>query len=82
MSMTLTMNWKLMILGQEIRIQGEENLFQLTMSGYQLFPMDEPISIKRNDKEREIGIGVVKEVLWKDQKTILTYQLITLFTVN
>ena len=82
MSMPLSIEWKLLTHGEEVRLQKGKNFFQITLEGYRLFPIGEPIEIKRHHDSDQIGNGEITELTWKEETTICKYQLISLFNVN
>lgn len=82
MSMPLAIEWKLITHGKEKRIDGKENLFEISFDGFKLFPLNETIELRRNDVSDQIGIGKIVELTWRDEKTICKYQLISLYNVN
>lgn len=72
---------KILSNNEEFRLHTEENVFQLTLSGYYLFMMDEIIPVYKT-KQEPIGSAIVKKIEWVEGKTILQYQLISLQSVN
>lgn len=66
---------------KEVRSHTEENRFELTLSGYYLFAMDEVIPLYKTKLE-QTGSAVVKKIEWTEGRTILQYQLISLYSVN
>lgn len=82
MTMPFSVEWKLVTEGKEKRVESKENLFQITLKGYQLFPLQERIEIRRHHSSDQIGFGKVIELTWKENQTICTYQLLSLYSVN
>lgn len=82
MSMPLTMEWKLITEGLEKRVEEKENHFSITLPGYRLYPIQDPIEIRRHVESDQIGYGKVVELTWRDDETICTYQLLSLYSVN
>lgn len=68
--------------GKEKRIDSKENIFQLKLQGYHLFPLHQPIDIKRVKDTEEIGRAIIVELTLKEEQTICTYQLVSLSSVN
>ncbi|MCP8970343.1 DUF2584 family protein [Ectobacillus ponti] len=65
----------------EMRADAEHNLFELTVEGYHLYPLQEAVTLYRTEKEK-IGTAVPKRISWEEGKTILLYQLVSLHSVN
>ncbi|WP_416826089.1 DUF2584 family protein [Ectobacillus polymachus] len=65
----------------EIRIDIENNLFELTLEGYHMYTLGEPVALFKSEKER-IGTAIPNKVSWYDEKTVLHYQLVSLHSVN
>ncbi|MFC0523244.1 DUF2584 family protein [Pontibacillus salicampi] len=82
MSMPLSMEWCIITQGNEQRIESKENTFTLTLKGYQLFPLDEFLDIKRTAQAEQIGTAKITEITWTNQATTLTYELVSLYSVN
>jgi hypothetical protein len=80
MQMPITMQTDLVTIGKENRIEG--NKFQITLEGYQLFILDHPFTLRKNENSSPIGKAVVKELTWKEKTTHLVYELIDLHGVN
>jgi Protein of unknown function (DUF2584) len=80
MQMPITMHTNLVTLGQEKRLDG--NVFQLILQGYQLFILDHPFTLSKNENSSPVGKAVVKELTWKEGSTYLVYELIDLNGVN
>ncbi|SNZ10253.1 Protein of unknown function [Terribacillus aidingensis] len=68
--------------GKEKRIDSKENIFQLQLQGYHLFPLHQPIEITRTKETDEIGTAIIVELTLKEKQTFCTYQLISLSSVN
>ncbi|YAR64394.1 DUF2584 family protein [Bacillus cytotoxicus] len=66
---------------KEIRLHIEENIFQLTLEGYHLFAVNEILPLYKSEQER-IGSAMIQKLEWKDEKTIVSYQLVSLQSVN
>ncbi|CAM4247481.1 hypothetical protein BAMA_06380 [Bacillus manliponensis] len=66
---------------EEVRLHTEKNIFELTLSGYYLFVMDETIPLYKT-KQEQVGNALVKKIEWTEGRTILQYQLLSLHSVN
>jgi len=82
MTMPLTIEWKLVTNGTEKRVTDQENHFYVELAGYKLYPIEKRIEISRHQESDQIGFGKVVELTWKDNHTICTYQLVSLYSVN
>jgi hypothetical protein len=80
MGMTLELNTMIITKGRETRI--EENRFVLEKEGYRLYPIDIPIDVRKSIESDTSGIAVIKKVEWQENRTWLTYQLISLNSTN
>lgn len=80
MGMPLELNTMIVTKGKDKRI--EENLFVLEKDGYRLYPVDIPIDVKKEMKGDLKGKAMIKKVEWENNKTTITYQLISLNTIN
>jgi Protein of unknown function (DUF2584) len=80
MQMPIIMNTNLVTLGKEKRVEG--NRFELILEGYQLYMLDHPFTLQKNENSSPIGKAVVKELTWKEGSTHLKYDLIDLHGVN
>ncbi|WHX99681.1 DUF2584 domain-containing protein [Neobacillus sp. DY30] len=80
MGMPLELNTMIVTKGREIRI--EENSFILEKEGYRLYPIDIPIDVRKTIESDTNGTAVIKKVEWKENRTLLTYQLISLNSTN
>jgi hypothetical protein len=80
MQMPITVHSNVVTGGKEKRIEG--NKFQITLSGYQLFILDHPFTLQKNENSSPTGKAVVKELTWKEDTTQLIYELIDLHSVN
>ncbi|PED07374.1 DUF2584 family protein [Bacillus pseudomycoides] len=79
--MKFEMHTKIISNEKEMRLHIEENIFQLILDGYHLFAVDEMLPLYKSDQER-IGSAIVQKLEWKDGKTTLNYQLVSLQSVN
>lgn len=79
--MPLELNTMIVTKGKERRI--EENLFILEKDGYRLYPIDIPIEVKRTiEGDTNIGVGKIKKLEWEKEKTVIYYELISLYSIN
>ncbi|EMA6343927.1 DUF2584 family protein [Bacillus cytotoxicus] len=79
--MKFEMHTKIISNEKEIRLHIEENIFQLTLEGYHLFAVNEILPLYKSEQER-IGSAMIQKLEWKDEKTIVNYQLVSLQSVN
>ncbi|SET32491.1 Protein of unknown function [Salinibacillus kushneri] len=82
MSVPLTIEWRIVTNEEEKRINTKENIFEITFSGYRLFPIDVPIDIMRHEDSDQIGSAIVQKIIFEHNQTICRYQLVSLYSVN
>jgi hypothetical protein len=80
MGMPLELNTMIVTKGRETRI--EENRFMLEKEGYRLYPIDIPIDVRKTIESDTSGTAVIKKVEWQENRTWITYQLISLNSTN
>jgi len=80
MGMPFELNTMIVTKGNEKRIG--ENTFQLVKNGYRLYPIDIPLEVRRTIESDIIGTGIIKKIDWSNNKTMLTYNLISLNSTN
>lgn len=80
MGMPLELNTLLVTKGKEQRL--EDNFFTVEKKGYRLYPIDIPIDIRRTLNSESSGTAVIHKVEWQGNKTVVTYQLISLNSTN
>ncbi|WP_407406296.1 DUF2584 domain-containing protein [Peribacillus sp.] len=80
MGMPMELNTMIVTKGNEIR--EEENVFRLTKAGYRLYPIDIPIDVRKTIQSDSSGTAVIRKVEWMNEKTNITYQLISLNSTN
>lgn len=80
MGMPLELNTLIVTRGREKRI--EENLFQLEKEGYRLYPIEIPLDIRKTLESNSSGSALIKKLEWENNKTTITYQLISLNSIN
>lgn len=80
MGMPLELNTMIVTKGREERLG--ENLFLLEKDGYRLYPIEIPIDVRKTIESDSNGTGLIKRIEWKNKKTTITYELVTLNTTN
>ncbi|QPA30437.1 DUF2584 domain-containing protein [Thermaerobacillus caldiproteolyticus] len=80
MGMPLEFQTLIVTKGNEKRI--EDNLFILEKEGYRIYPLDIPIEVKRTLQSEASGQAVVKKIELADHRTVITYELISLHSIN
>ncbi|WP_042460758.1 DUF2584 domain-containing protein [Neobacillus dielmonensis] len=80
MGMPLELNTLIVTKGRELRI--EENTFQLVKQGYRLYPIEIPVDVRKTLDSSSSGEALIKKVVWENNTTTLTYQLISLNSTN
>ncbi|TFB24017.1 DUF2584 family protein [Filobacillus milosensis] len=78
----LIMEWVLITNGNEKRLSEEHDIFIIKFNGYKLFPIDETIEIKRNNRTKQVGIAKIVKLVFENNQTICHYQLLSLQSVN
>lgn len=66
--------------GKETRLT--DNNFHVIKKGYVLYSIDTIIELKRTEQSSPIAHIVIKELQWKDNQTIVRYELKKLISVN
>ncbi len=80
MGMPLELNTMIVTKGKEERV--ENNDFKLIKKGYRLYPLEVPVEVRKAVEGELIGTGIIKKVVWENSKTKITYELISLTSVN
>jgi hypothetical protein len=80
MGMPMELNTMIVTKGNEIR--EEENIFRLSKAGYRLYPIDIPIDVRKTIQSDSSGTAVIQKIEWTSEKTIITYQLLSLNSTN
>jgi hypothetical protein len=80
MGMPLEFQTLIVTKGKEKRI--ENNLFILEKEGYRIYPIDIPIEVKRTLQSEASGQAVVKKIELANNRTVITYELISLHSIN
>lgn len=80
MGMPLELNTMIVTKGREERL--EENLFRLQKDGYRLYPIDIPLEVKKTIEGESSGTAIIKKLEWSGTKTVIIYQLLSLYSTN
>ncbi|GMB09871.1 uncharacterized protein DUF2584 [Thermolongibacillus altinsuensis] len=80
MGMPLELCTMIVTKGKEKRVEG--NTFILEKDGYRLYPLDVPIEVRRTKQGETSGQAIVKKLELTNEKTLLTYELIALNSIN
>ena len=78
--MPFELNTMIVTKGNEIR--QEENTFRLEKSGYRLYPVDIPIEVRSTKDSDTRAMAKIRKVEWENEKTVITYNLIALYSIN
>lgn len=79
--MKFEMHTKIVSNEKEVRLNMEENIFQLNLNGYHLFAVQEILPLYKSNEER-IGSAIIQKLEWENGKTTVNYQLVSLNSVN
>jgi histidinol-phosphate/aromatic aminotransferase/cobyric acid decarboxylase-like protein len=79
--MKFEMHTNIVTQDKEVRVDVENNLFELQVEGYHLYPLQEAVALYKSEKEK-IGTAVPQNISWGNGQTVLRYQLISLHSVN
>jgi len=80
MGMPLEFNTLVVTKGKEKRL--EENTFLLEKEGYRIYPIGIPIEVRRTLQSEASGQAIVKKIELANNKTIITYELVSLYSTN
>lgn len=80
MGMPLEFQTMIVTKGKEQRVK--DNLFLLEKEGYRIYPIDIPLEVKRTLQSEASGQAIVKKIEWANNRTIVTYELISLHSIN
>jgi len=80
MGMPLEFNTLVVTKGKEKRL--EENMFLLEKEGYRIYPIGIPIEVRRTLQSEASGQAIVKKIELANNKTIITYELVSLYSTN
>ena len=80
MGMPLELNTMIVTKGNEIRVN--ENDFILVKKDYRLYPLGVPIEVRKTKESEPTALAVITKLVWENQETKITYQLVSLNTTN
>lgn len=80
MGMPLELNTMIVTKGRENR--KKDNLFTLEKEGYRLYPIDIPLEVRKTKESETTGTAVIKKIELTEQKTVITYELVSLNSTN
>ncbi|HLU21583.1 DUF2584 domain-containing protein [Lederbergia graminis] len=80
MGMPLELNTMIVTKGKEKRLK--DNLFLLTKNGYRLYPLNIPIEVRSFMDSDAKATACIKKLEWENEKTIITYELLSLNSIN
>jgi len=78
--MPLELNTMIVTKGREKRV--EENVFLLEKEGYRLYPIEIPIDVRKTMDSDSSGTALIKKVELQNNRTTITYQLVSLNSTN
>ncbi|CAM4236646.1 DUF2584 domain-containing protein [Lederbergia lenta] len=80
MGMPIELNTMIVTKGNEKR--QEDNLFILEKTGYRLYPIDIPVDVRYSKVSENRATAIIQKVVWENEKTVITYQLVSLHSSN
>lgn len=80
MGMPLELQTIIVTKGKEKRVK--ENTFILEKQGYRLYPLHIPIEVKKMKESDPSGTAIIDSLKWENQKTMISYRLVSLYTTN
>ncbi|ANB62115.1 hypothetical protein GFC30_3145 (plasmid) [Anoxybacillus amylolyticus] len=80
MGMPLEFQTMIVTKGKEQRVK--DNLFLLEKEGYRIYPLDIPLEVKRTLQSETSGQAIVKKIELANNRTIVTYELVSLHSIN
>jgi hypothetical protein len=80
MGMPFELNTMIVTKGLEKR--ETENIFTLEKDGYRFYPIDIPLEVRKSKESETSGTAMIKRVELADQKTVITYELVSLNSTN
>ncbi|EUJ33570.1 hypothetical protein MFLO_02227 [Listeria floridensis FSL S10-1187] len=80
MGMQLEVNTMVVTKGNEKRIA--ENLFELKKDGYRIYPIDVPVELRKTKEGETSGTVIPRKLVWENEATLLTYELVSLNSSN
>lgn len=81
MGMPLELNTMIITKGNEKRVNGD-NSFTIVKDGYRLYPIEIPLEVKKTIEGEISGTALIQKVEWENNKTMITYRLISLHSTN
>lgn len=78
--MNLNVQSTLVTEGKEERLSG--NCFRMMQDGYTLYPINTLIDLKRTERTAPIARIIIEEIQWKNNQTVITYEIQSLVSVN
>jgi hypothetical protein len=66
--------------GKEVRVNGD--IFKIEMEGYVFYEMEELLKVRKSSESQAFGNAKIVETNWKNNKTTIYFQLVSLKTVN
>ena len=78
--MNVTFQSTLVTEGKEERVSG--NHFRITETGYVLYPMNTLIDMKRTEKTTPVARIMIEEIQWKNNETVISYEVKSLITLH
>jgi hypothetical protein len=80
MGMPLELNTMIVTKGNEQRVS--ENDFILVKKDYRLYPIEIPLEVRKTKESESTAMAVITKLVWENQQTTITYQLVSLNTTN
>ncbi|EUJ60876.1 hypothetical protein X560_0800 [Listeria fleischmannii 1991] len=80
MGMPVEVNTMVVTKGLEKRIT--DNFFELKKEGYRIYPIDVPIELRKTKDGEVNGLVIPRKLIWEENTTIITYELISLNSSN
>ena len=80
MGMPLELNTMIVTKGNEIRVN--ENDFILVKKDYRLYPLEVPLEVRKTKESEPTALAAITKLVWENQETTITYQLVSLNTTN
>jgi hypothetical protein len=80
MGMPLELNTMIVTKGKENRVK--ENTFILVKDGYRLYPIGIPLEIRKTKESDPSGMAIIQKLELENDQTTITYQLVSLYSIN
>ncbi len=80
MGMPLEVNTMVVTKGREKRIT--EKFFELKKDGYRIYPIDVPIELRKTKDGEVNGLVIPRKLIWENDTTVITYELVSLNSSN